>query len=105
MTNPPPPLDPPDQFDGTLETPWEDLERSALRLEGKAQQGGYRNQLVLEGAGRVYQGTLFWKYQSDDEWDVNVEVGGDLFRLFCLSNLFNSFIFGCSHSFNLFRLF
>lgn len=61
-------------FDGTLETPWEDLERSALRLEGKAQQGGYRNQLVLEGAGRVYQGTLFWKYQSDDEWDVNVEV-------------------------------
>lgn len=62
------------QLEGTLETPWQDLEHSSLRLEGKPQEGGYRNHLVLEGAGQSYQGDLFWKYRDENDWEVDVRV-------------------------------
>ncbi|XP_071518164.1 uncharacterized protein [Panulirus ornatus] len=59
---------------GTLETPWEDLEHSSIRLEGSPQEGGYRNRLVLEGAGGTYHGDLLWKYQDENNWEVDIEV-------------------------------
>ncbi|XP_068244762.1 uncharacterized protein [Palaemon carinicauda] len=62
------------ELDGTLETPWEDLEKSSLRLVGKPQEGGYRNNLVLEGSGQTYNGNLFWKYRSESDWEVDIEV-------------------------------
>ncbi|KAK7070065.1 hypothetical protein SK128_012862 [Halocaridina rubra] len=62
------------ELDGTLETPWEDLERASLRLVGKPQEGGYRNNLVLEGGSHTYTGTVFWKYRNDNDWEVNVEM-------------------------------
>ncbi|XP_069195444.1 LOW QUALITY PROTEIN: uncharacterized protein [Procambarus clarkii] len=62
------------ELDGTLETPWEDLEHSRLRLEGTPQEGGYRNRLVLEGSGHTYRGDLFWKYREENDWEVDIQV-------------------------------
>ncbi|KAG7155845.1 Apolipophorins-like 6 [Homarus americanus] len=61
-------------LDGTLKTPWKDLEHTIIHLEGTPQQQGFRNQLVLEGAGRTYRGDLLWQYRDDTDWEVDVQV-------------------------------
>lgn len=62
------------QLEGTLETPWEDLGHSSIRLVGQPQEGGYKNQVVLRGVGTTYRGHLFWKYREENDWEVDIEV-------------------------------
>ncbi|KAK8390621.1 hypothetical protein O3P69_010366 [Scylla paramamosain] len=61
-------------LEGTLETPWEDLGHSSIRLVGQPQEGGYKNQLVLRGMETTYRGHLFWKYRDENDWDVDIQV-------------------------------
>ncbi|KAK3881181.1 hypothetical protein Pcinc_014366 [Petrolisthes cinctipes] len=64
-------------LEGTLSTPWDDLGDTTISLLGQPQEGGYRNQLVLTSSSRTYKGDLFWKFQDDYDWQVNVQIVPD----------------------------
>lgn len=73
------------QLEGTLETPWEDLGHSSIRLVGQPQEGGYKNQVVLRGEGTTYRGHLFWKYREENDWEVDIQVRACFILVFLLN--------------------
>lgn len=75
------------QLEGTLETPWEDLGRSTIRLVGQPQEGGYKNQVVLHGEATTYRGHLFWKYREENDWEVDIQVRACCAFSFCFFNI------------------